>query len=115
MIEMTKAKIDVAKVDWDKGNGLLPAIIQDAGDGAVLMLGYMNREALAEIPFLTPPADFWAAAKHDGTVSPETVDAIVRTVLEKIESQLHELLSQDVLKPLVENLLQNELGKRTKR
>ena len=74
-----------------------------------------NREALAEIPFLTPPADFLAAAKHDGTVSPETVDAIVRTVLEKIESQLHELLSQDVLKPLVENLLQNELEKRTKR
>lgn len=34
-------------VDWDKGNGLVPAIIQDASTGAVLMLGYMNREALA--------------------------------------------------------------------
>ena len=32
---------------WDKGGGLLPAIIQDAASGAVLMLGYMNREALA--------------------------------------------------------------------
>lgn len=34
------------KLDWSKGNGLLPAIIQDSNDGTVLMLGYMNREAL---------------------------------------------------------------------
>jgi phosphoribosyl-ATP pyrophosphohydrolase/phosphoribosyl-AMP cyclohydrolase len=32
---------------WDKMDGLLPAIVQDAASGAVLMLGYMNREALA--------------------------------------------------------------------
>jgi phosphoribosyl-AMP cyclohydrolase / phosphoribosyl-ATP pyrophosphohydrolase len=31
---------------WDKGDGLLPAIVQHAGTGAVLMLGYMNRDAL---------------------------------------------------------------------
>jgi phosphoribosyl-AMP cyclohydrolase / phosphoribosyl-ATP pyrophosphohydrolase len=34
-------------LDWDKGQGLLPAIVQDHVDGAVLMLGYMNRAALA--------------------------------------------------------------------
>jgi phosphoribosyl-ATP pyrophosphohydrolase/phosphoribosyl-AMP cyclohydrolase len=34
-------------LDWDKGQGLLPAIVQDQLDGSVLMLGYMNREALA--------------------------------------------------------------------
>ena len=34
------------KVDWQKLGGLLPAIVQDAGDGAVLMLAYMNEEAL---------------------------------------------------------------------
>jgi phosphoribosyl-ATP pyrophosphohydrolase/phosphoribosyl-AMP cyclohydrolase len=34
-------------LDWDKGAGLIPAIVQHAGSGAVLMLGYMNREALA--------------------------------------------------------------------
>jgi phosphoribosyl-ATP pyrophosphohydrolase/phosphoribosyl-AMP cyclohydrolase len=34
------------QLDWDKGGGLLPAIVQDAASGAVLMLGYMNREAL---------------------------------------------------------------------
>ncbi|QKK01377.1 MAG: bifunctional phosphoribosyl-AMP cyclohydrolase/phosphoribosyl-ATP diphosphatase HisIE [Pseudomonadota bacterium] len=33
-------------LDWTKGNGLLPAIVQDVDDGRVLMLGYMNAEAL---------------------------------------------------------------------
>src|SRR6266404_4195343 len=54
--------IDVAKVDWDKGNGLLPAIVQDAGDGAVLMLGYMNREALAET-LASSRVTFWSRSK----------------------------------------------------
>ncbi|MGY6553894.1 MAG: bifunctional phosphoribosyl-AMP cyclohydrolase/phosphoribosyl-ATP diphosphatase HisIE [Wenzhouxiangella sp.] len=31
---------------WNKGDGLLPAVIQDARDGRVLMLGYMNAAAL---------------------------------------------------------------------
>ncbi|MGC9471443.1 MAG: bifunctional phosphoribosyl-AMP cyclohydrolase/phosphoribosyl-ATP diphosphatase HisIE [Bacteroidales bacterium] len=31
--------------DFEKGNGLLPAIVQDARTLKVLMLGYMNREA----------------------------------------------------------------------
>lgn len=34
-------------LDWNKVGGLLPAIVQDARSGAVLMLGYMNAEALA--------------------------------------------------------------------
>lgn len=34
------------KINWDKVNGLLPAIIQDEKKGTVLMLGYMNRKAL---------------------------------------------------------------------
>jgi len=39
---------DLERLDFAKGNGLLPAIVQHAGSGAVLMLGYMNREALRE-------------------------------------------------------------------
>ncbi|HEY7873053.1 MAG TPA: bifunctional phosphoribosyl-AMP cyclohydrolase/phosphoribosyl-ATP diphosphatase HisIE [Rudaea sp.] len=38
---------DASSMDWDKSGGLVPAIVQDARSGAVLMLGYMNREALA--------------------------------------------------------------------
>jgi len=33
--------------DWEKSGGLLPAIVQDAYRGTVLMLGWMNREAFA--------------------------------------------------------------------
>jgi phosphoribosyl-ATP pyrophosphohydrolase/phosphoribosyl-AMP cyclohydrolase len=32
-------------IDFEKGNGLIPAIIQDNTTGKVLMLGYMNQEA----------------------------------------------------------------------
>jgi phosphoribosyl-AMP cyclohydrolase / phosphoribosyl-ATP pyrophosphohydrolase len=34
------------KIDFEKNNGLVPAIVQDAKTGKVLMLGYMNEEAL---------------------------------------------------------------------
>lgn len=36
------------ELDFDKGGGLLPAIVQHADDGSVLMIGYMSREALRE-------------------------------------------------------------------
>ena len=36
----------IAELAWDKQAGLLPAIVQDAGNGRVLMLGYMDRAAL---------------------------------------------------------------------
>jgi len=37
--------MQIDELDFDKGGGLLPAIIQDADTYRVLMLGYMNREA----------------------------------------------------------------------
>jgi phosphoribosyl-ATP pyrophosphohydrolase/phosphoribosyl-AMP cyclohydrolase len=38
----------IEKVDFDKGDGLVPAIVQDVDTGAVLMMAYMNREALEQ-------------------------------------------------------------------
>jgi phosphoribosyl-AMP cyclohydrolase / phosphoribosyl-ATP pyrophosphohydrolase len=38
---------DIERIDWGKGDGLVPAIVQHADTAGVLMLGYMNREALA--------------------------------------------------------------------
>ncbi len=38
---------ELQSLDWAKGDGLLPAIVQDAVNLRVLMLGYMNAEALA--------------------------------------------------------------------
>lgn len=35
-------------IDWNKGDGLVPAVVQHWRSGAVLMLGYMNVAALAQ-------------------------------------------------------------------
>ncbi len=56
------ATLDSATLDWGKGNGLVPAIVQDATSGAVLMLGYMNREALAAT-LATRRVTFWSRSK----------------------------------------------------
>ena len=40
--------LDVRKVDFQKGDGRVPAIVQDADTGAVLMMAYMNQEALEQ-------------------------------------------------------------------
>ena len=37
---------DLGTLDWAKMGGLIPALVQDARGGQVLMLGYMNEEAL---------------------------------------------------------------------
>ena len=36
------------KIDFQKGGGLVPAIIQDNASGDVLMLGFMNEESYRE-------------------------------------------------------------------
>ena len=36
------------KIDFQKSGGLVPAIIQDERTGDILMLGFMNADALAE-------------------------------------------------------------------
>jgi phosphoribosyl-AMP cyclohydrolase / phosphoribosyl-ATP pyrophosphohydrolase len=50
-------------LDWDKGHGLIPAIVQNADSGAVLMLGYMNREALA-VTQKSGRVTFWSRSKN---------------------------------------------------
>lgn len=43
---MTRHMPDTGKLDFKKGGGLIPAIVQHAATGEVLMLGYMNEDAL---------------------------------------------------------------------
>lgn len=54
------ATADTLKFD---GQGLLPAIIQDWLDGTVLMLGYMNQEALAKT-LGTKRVHFWSRSRN---------------------------------------------------
>ncbi len=51
------------KIDFEKCNGLVPAIIQDAVTRNVLMLGYMNEEALAKT-LETRKVTFWSRSRN---------------------------------------------------
>lgn len=50
-------------LNFEKGQGLIPAIVQDAEDGTVLMLAYMNEEALART-LETRKATFWSRSRN---------------------------------------------------
>ena len=54
---------DADSLSFEKQSGLLPAIVQDANSGAVLMLGYMNREAL-QITFERRRVVFFSRSKQ---------------------------------------------------
>jgi phosphoribosyl-ATP pyrophosphohydrolase/phosphoribosyl-AMP cyclohydrolase len=51
------------KIDFDKCGGLVPAIIQDAKTKNVLMLGYMNQEAVVKT-LKTKKVTFWSRSRN---------------------------------------------------
>lgn len=51
------------KPDFSKQNGLLPAIVQDAGSGKVLMLAYMNELAWNKT-VETGKAHYWSRSRQ---------------------------------------------------
>ena len=59
------------KIDFEKGDGLIPVIIQDASTHEVLMLGYMNQEAW-EKTIKTGRASFWSRSRKKIWVKGET-------------------------------------------
>ena len=50
-------------IDWPKMNGLVPAIVQHASSGRVLMLGYMNEAALDKTRE-TGQVTFWSRSRE---------------------------------------------------
>ena len=64
MLELNKKEIDkfVGKVNFEKGNGFVPVIVQDASSGVVLMQAYMNEEAL-RLTLTTGKTHFWSRTK----------------------------------------------------
>lgn len=53
----------VDSLDFGKGDGLVPLIVQHAHDGRVLMLGYTDRAALA-LTLQTQEIHFWSRSKQ---------------------------------------------------
>ena len=58
---MTEAGL-IEKLDWKKGNGLIPVVVQDAESKAMLMLAYANKEAL-EKTLSTGFAHYWSRSR----------------------------------------------------
>mgnify|MGYP001099820182 FL=1 len=82
-------------LNFEKGNGLLPAVVQEFGTGKVLMLAYINR-ASWEKTLETGEAHYWSRSRqeiwHKGGTSGNVqkikeiyVDCDNDTVLFKVE------------------------------
>ena len=54
---------DLEHIDFDKDRGLVPAVVQHFATGEVLMLGYMNAEAL-EVTRTSGYVTFWSRSKR---------------------------------------------------
>ena len=59
------------EIDFKKGEGLVPVIIQDAVTNEVLMLGYMNKESW-EKTLETKNATFWSRSRNKLWIKGET-------------------------------------------
>ena len=81
---MSRIDFDPSRIDFAKGEGLVPAIVQDATSARVLMLGYMDSEALRHT-LSTGMVTFWSRTKQrlwtKGETSGHTLD-VVSTALD---------------------------------
>ncbi|MDI6761697.1 MAG: phosphoribosyl-AMP cyclohydrolase [Thermodesulfobacteriota bacterium] len=59
------------EIDFKKGDGLIPVVIQDASTNQVLMLGYMNRKSWEET-LKTGKATFWSRSRKKLWLKGET-------------------------------------------
>lgn len=62
---------DIETLEWQKMDGLLPVIVQDAFDGRVLMQAYMNRAAL-EHTLKNGCVTFWSRSRQQLWTKGET-------------------------------------------
>ena len=78
MTEHLNADAFVAAVKWDR-DGLVPAIAQDANDGRVLMMAWMNAESLQRTLTIGETV-FWSRSRqefwHKGATSGNTQKVI---------------------------------------
>lgn len=73
-------KLDqIDSLDWDKQGGLLPAVVQDAHTLRVLMVGYVNRDALT-LTLFSRKVTFWSRSKQRLWTKGETSGNLLRVV-----------------------------------
>ena len=61
----------LGKLDFKKGNGLIPVVVQDAITKETLMLAYANKEAV-ELTLKTKKATYWSRSRNELWVKGET-------------------------------------------
>jgi len=71
--------LDITQLNWQKMQNQLPAIVQDANTGKVLMLGYMNQEALQKT-IATKKVTFFSRSKNQLWTKGETSGNILELV-----------------------------------
>lgn len=81
------------KIDFEKGSGLIPVVIQDATTGSVLMLGYMNSEALEETQ-KTGKVHFFSRSKNRLWMKGESSGNILEFVSVSVDCDGDSLLVQ---------------------
>ncbi|EOD77360.1 Phosphoribosyl-AMP cyclohydrolase [Grimontia indica] len=64
-------------IDWEKVDGLVPAIVQNSQSGQVLMMGYMNQDALAKT-LDTEQVTFFSRTKERLWTKGETSGNVLR-------------------------------------
>ena len=81
------------KIDFEKMQGLAPAVIQDAATGDLLMVGYMNREAL-EITLRTGYVTFYSRTRKQLWTKGETSGNRLEVVMAWTDCDCDTLLVQ---------------------
>jgi len=61
----------IEKLDFKKGNGLIPVVVQDAETKQTLMLAYANKEAV-ELTLKTRKATYWSRSRKELWVKGES-------------------------------------------
>lgn len=88
---------DINSIDFNKGNGLVPAIVQDFNTNEVLMLAYMSKESLSKTIeskmtwfYSRSRNDLWnkgATSGHIQIVKELKVDCDLDTILVLVEQK----------------------------
>ncbi len=88
--------VDIQEVKFDS-NGLVPAVVQDAASGEVLMVAYMNKESLQKTLEIGQ-THFWSRSRkelwrkgetsgHTQTVKSIALDCDGETLLVRVEQK----------------------------
>ncbi|MGH8039624.1 MAG: bifunctional phosphoribosyl-AMP cyclohydrolase/phosphoribosyl-ATP diphosphatase HisIE [Stenotrophomonas sp.] len=90
-IEVFPSREALAQLDWGKGDGLLPVVVQDVDTLAVLMLGYASAESLA-LTLESGHMTFYSRSKQRLWTKGETSGNVLAVVAVRVDCDRDTLL-----------------------